>query len=68
LSWAGFISQAGVALGLAILVEETFPQWKGVFLSLVLAIIAINQIVGPILLQKLLIKVKEAGRKDLGSY
>jgi len=68
LSWAGFISQAGVSLGLAILVEETFPEWRGVFLSLVIAIIAFNQIMGPILLQKLLIKVKEVGQKDLGSY
>jgi len=67
-SWAGFISQAGVALGLAILVEKNFPQWKGVFLSLVIAIIAINQIIGPILLQKLLTKVQEVGKKDLDSY
>jgi len=49
-------------------VEETFPHWRGVFLSLVLAIIAINQIIGPVLLQKLLLKVREVGRKDLGSY
>jgi hypothetical protein len=51
-----------------LLVEKTFPQWKGVFSSLVVAIIAINQIIGPILLQKLLIKVQEVGKKDLGSY
>ncbi len=68
LSWTGFISQAGVALGLAILVEKTFPQWKGVFSSLVIAIIAINQIIGPILLQKLLIKVQEVGKKEIVSY
>jgi Kef-type K+ transport system membrane component KefB len=67
-SWAGFISQAGVALGLAILVEEKFPHFGGVFLSLVIAIIAINQILGPVLLQKLLIRVKEVGKKDLVSY
>ncbi len=68
LSWAGFISQAGVALGLAILVEESLPHIRGVFLSLVIAVIAINQIIGPVLLQKLLIKVEEAGKKDLDSY
>jgi Kef-type K+ transport system membrane component KefB len=65
LSWAGFISQAGVALGLAILVEESLPHFRGIFLSLVIAIIAINQIIGPVLLQKLLFKVQEAGKKDL---
>lgn len=63
-SWAGFISQAGVSIGLAILVGKTFPEWRGVFVSLVLAIIAINQIVGPILLQKLLIRVQEVGKKS----
>jgi len=61
--WAGFISQAGVALGMAIVIERTFPEWGGEFKALVLAIIAINQIIGPILLQRLLFKVDEAGKK-----
>lgn len=61
--WAGFISQAGVALGMAIVIERTFPEWGGEFKALVLAIIAINQIIGPILLQRFLFKVDEAGKK-----
>ena len=64
--WMGFISQAGVALGMAIIIERTFPEWGGTFKALVLAVIAINQIIGPILLQKLLIKSGEAGKKTLG--
>lgn len=63
-AWAGFISQAGVALGMAIVIENTFPEWGRDFKTLVLAIIAINQIIGPVLLQKLLYKVKEAGKKE----
>jgi len=63
-AWKGFISQAGVGLGLAVLVERAFPTWEGGFLSLVVAVIAINQIIGPILLQKLLIRVGEAGTKS----
>lgn len=59
-SWAGFISQAGVALGMAIIVERTFPAWGNEFKALVLAVIAINQIVGPVLLQRLLFKAGEA--------
>jgi Kef-type K+ transport system membrane component KefB len=62
-SWKGFISQAGVALGMAIIIEETFPEWGGEFKALVLAFIAINQVIGPVLLQKLLVKVNEAGKK-----
>ena len=66
-SWAGFISQAGVALGMIIIIESTFPDWGSEFKALALAIIAINQIIGPVLLQRLLVRVKEAGRKDLNS-
>ncbi len=63
LGWAGFISQAGVALGMAIVIQDNFPDWGSEFLALVLAIIAINQIIGPVFLQKLLVKVKETGKK-----
>lgn len=63
LAWSGFISQAGVALGMAVIIQMTFPEWGSTFKALVLAVIAINQIAGPVLLQKLLIKVGEAGKK-----
>lgn len=65
LGWTGFISQAGVALGMAIVIQDNFPDWGSGFLALVLAIIAINQIIGPVFLQKLLVKVKEAGKKEM---
>lgn len=61
--WEGFISQAGVSLGMATIVGSNFPEWGSEFMALVLAVIAINQIVGPVLLQKLLVKVEEAGKK-----
>lgn len=63
LGWAGFISQAGVALGMAVVIENTFPEWGSEFKALILAFIAINQIIGPILLQRLLYKVGDAGKK-----
>lgn len=62
-SWSGFISQAGVALGMAIIIERAFPTWGDEFKALVLAIIAINQIIGPVLLQRFLDKVGETRRK-----
>jgi Kef-type K+ transport system membrane component KefB len=64
-SWTGFISQAGVAFGMAGIVERAFPEWGGEFKALVLAVIAINQIIGPVLLQRLLFKVDEAGKKQV---
>jgi len=63
LGWAGFLSQAGVALGMAIVIQDSFPDWGSQFMALVLAIIAINQIIGPVFLQRLLVKVKETGKK-----
>jgi Kef-type K+ transport system membrane component KefB len=66
LAWTGFISQAGIALGMAIVIQDNFPDWGNEFLALVLAIIAINQVIGPVFLQKLLVKVKEAGKKTIG--
>ncbi len=59
-SWMGFISQAGVGLGLAILVERTFPGWGADFKTLILAVIAINQIVGPVLFKYALVKSGDA--------
>jgi Kef-type K+ transport system membrane component KefB len=62
-SWTGFISQAGVSLGMAIVVAENFPEWGEQFKALALGVIAINQIIGPILFHRLLIKKGEASVK-----
>lgn len=62
-SWKGFIAQAGVALGMAVIVEKTFPAWGNEFKAIVLTVIALNQIAGPILFQRLLVKMDEAGKK-----
>ena len=59
-SWMGFVSQAGVGLGLAILIERTFPVWGSDFKALILAAIAINQIIGPILFKYALVKSGDA--------
>lgn len=61
--WGGFVSQAGVTLGMAVIIESAFPEWGVRFKALILAVIAINQVVGPIFLQKLLIGFKETGLK-----
>ncbi|MFW6160947.1 MAG: cation:proton antiporter [Acidobacteriota bacterium] len=62
-SWAGFISQAGVTLGMAVIIEKTFPEWGTQVKALILAVIALNQIIGPVFLQKLLNKCGESGKK-----
>ncbi len=59
-SWMGFVSQAGVGLGLAIMIERTFPAWGSEFKTLILAVIALNQVIGPILFKYALVKSGDA--------
>jgi Kef-type K+ transport system membrane component KefB len=47
--WAGLVSQAGLALGVAAVIERSFPAFGAAFRSLSLANIAINEIIGPVL-------------------
>ena len=47
IAWMPYVTQAGVALGLATLVSNTFPDWGHEFETIIIAIIVINQIIGP---------------------
>ncbi len=48
-AWYGLISQAGVAFGLAAVVADVYPARGEALRSLLLATIAVNQTLGPIL-------------------
>lgn len=45
--WMSYITQAGVSLGLATIVGNQFPGWGEYFATTVLALILINQFIGP---------------------
>lgn len=47
--WLTLLSQAGVALGLAISTKEQFPAWGQRFETLVISVVVLNQIIGPVL-------------------
>ena len=47
LYWMAFLTQAGVGLGLAKDVAVEFPELGGTFATIAIAVIVINQIVGP---------------------
>ena len=47
--WMVFVTQAGVALGLAKEVAVEFPGWGDTFATTIIAMVVINEIVGPIL-------------------
>ena len=55
-----YITQAGVSLGLALEVLRRFPDWGGTFVTIVVAVIAINQVLGPITMKRVLVAVGEA--------
>ncbi len=62
-AWMAYMTQAGVAIGLAQLAERQFPE-IGVYLTtVVLAVITINQIVGPIMFKAALNIVGETGKQ-----
>ena len=46
-SWMPYVTQAGVALGLTTLIAAEFPAWGYEFQTIIIAIIVINQLIGP---------------------
>jgi Kef-type K+ transport system membrane component KefB len=51
-AWTGFISQAGVTLGMVTIAAEAFPAWGEEMKLLIVAMVAVHELVGPVILQK----------------
>ena len=47
--WTGLISQAGITLGLASIVAVEFPGWGMQLQTLLVALIALHEIIGPVI-------------------
>ena len=60
MSGLSFITQAGVSLGLAGIVVRRFPEWGHILGAVIVAIISINQIIGPVTFKMALMRVGEA--------
>jgi len=52
LGWMTYITQAGIGLGLAKEVMVEFPGWGEPFATIMIAVIVLNQIIGPPLFKK----------------
>jgi len=61
--WLGFLPQAGVTIGIASIVEKRFI-WGAEIKTIILAVVAINQLIGPVALKYVLAKKKETGKMD----
>ena len=59
-AWMGFIAQAGVTLGIANLIRENFPVWGTSVATVIIAMIAVNQLAGPPAFRWALVKAGES--------
>ncbi len=66
--WMPYLTQAGVALGLATLIANEFPSWGDQFATSVIAMIVINQFIGPPLFKYALDKVGENRTKGSSDF
>ncbi len=63
--WSALISQAGLTLGLCVVVARTFPTWGAEFQSLVIAAVALNEVIGPVLFKLALDRAGEGSKHRL---
>lgn len=63
IAWMPYLTQAGVALGLATIISDEFPTWGHEFETIIIAIIVINQLIGPPLFKWSLNFLKESHTK-----
>ncbi len=60
-AWMGFLAKAGVTLGIANIVRERFPEWGEPVAAIIIAMVAVNQLVGPPLFRLALVRAREVG-------
>ena len=58
--WMGFVTQAGVGLGLAKRVAVEFPSWGVSLSTLIIAVIVMNELLGPLFFKRAIISSGEA--------
>jgi len=64
IAWMPYVTQAGVAIGLTTMVSSAFPDWGHEFETIIIAIIVLNQIIGPPLFKWAIKYVGEAHKKQ----
>jgi Kef-type K+ transport system membrane component KefB/Trk K+ transport system NAD-binding subunit len=61
--WLPYITQAGVALGLSSIVAQEFPGWGAEFSAVIVAVIVLNQFIGPPLFKFAIFRLGEDNLK-----
>jgi len=62
--WAGLVSQAGLALGIAAKIQKEHPGYGAGFAAMAVATVAMNELVGPILFKTALDRSGETASHD----
>lgn len=60
--WSGLVSQAGLTLGLTVIIARAFPAFGEGFRTLAIGVIAINEMLGPVLFKLGLDRAGESGK------
>ncbi len=60
--WASLVSQAGLTIGMTVVIERTFPSFGSEFRSLAIASVALNELAGPVLFKFALDRTGESGK------
>lgn len=61
--WIGLLPQAGLSLALVVVIQKNFPSFGKPAAAVLLSVVALNQLVSPVLLRLALVKSGEAGKK-----
>jgi Kef-type K+ transport system membrane component KefB len=67
-AWSGLVSQAGLALGLAVIVAREFPAFGPSFRALAIATVAVNEMIGPVLFKLALDRAGETSRVQAPTF
>ena len=68
ISWMPYVTQAGVGVGLAAIIATEYPGWGGVFATIMISVIVLDQFVGPPLFKWALHLAGEVHVKSDGSF
>lgn len=68
ISWMPYVTQAGISLGLAMMVATAFTGWGDRFATILISVIVLNEIVGPPIFKWALQLAKEVHVKSDGTF
>lgn len=63
-AWFGLVPQSGLALALALLVQNTFPTFGKDAGVIVFGVVGLNEVISPVILRVMLVRSGETGRRQ----